>query len=682
MNSYTKLRFSRSGKLLFAQKANVGVFFIWRMDKGGARQPLEISYGTGDNNSPTVKFADVSGDEWLVTIIDAEETSPVNLWNLRTGSKKPLTLSPLSTSIDVAKARQSDEHLLRQLLIAQASLDPKGERLITTNMDNEVHVWDLRNVNEKSRPIVLPCDSYATSIGFLEDRLYVGTLAGPILEWTLSSSNPLKTRRAFNGHELIVSKLATVPGTGLMISAAIEGADVYNAPEIDRPEIRIWRPLENGTGMIPIRLRGHTARPYGAMFSSDGRWLLTVGVTGFIRFDNRAVLWDFSNPYRPRAARVIDEHKTGVIVSAIGNNRAFTVGGVRDLFESTYESDVFMWALSNPKAAPVVLKHSAAVEFLSPSSNDNWLVTYSDGEEAWLWDLRKAEPRSVSRDELGGIATSIAIAPGEKHACVGFADGMVRIFDITGDHPRQVGGGREHSDPVTSVEFITEGELISGAGDDLVLRYWKVGELKSVGQVDLGAIGLERPSVRMNLSKHGRWLIIEAESQGKGKRYLYDLQTRPSRLVDLSEYHGDVLFSADDRWLAIVNEDSTVVFDLFGSGRNPTKISEGGFDVDKLNHPAILTSGSHLLITYLKQMTRIRDLNKIVRNSFESLALPGEAMLAATSPDGRYLVTVWEDFSIWPLDFEDLKRRAEQAAGRDLTPNERTLYGLAPAQNN
>lgn len=383
---------------------------------------------------------------------------------------------------------------------------------------------------------------------------------------------------------------------------------------------------------------GHTAGARRAVFSPDGRLLVSVGE------DHQVIVWDFA---RRERLKTFTDHTGPVNAVAFSpDGKWFATGGE--------DQTVIVWDAARLEKAIVLREHHGPVRSLACSTdgrllastsyeppsgftilwdtsrwrkvrelpegisygsylflaNNRWLANSGGG----IWDLNTGQKvRGANPDWYGNWA---AVSPDGARWVNVDAAGQVKFVDLK--RQKSLGIQRVHHDHGRSVAFSTDGHWLATAAERVVL--WDAATMSQIVPLEYEAIVWS-----VAFSPDGRWLV---STHGDGAILVWDVARR-ERVANLREHSGAVravAFSPDGRRLATASEDQSVII----------------WDTERGRREAALT-GHHTRVTAV-----------------------------AFSPDGRWLASADQDGVIirW-----DVARRAPQLTIK--SPESPASYYLA-----
>ena len=204
----------------------------------------------------------------------------------------------------------------------------------------------------------------------------------------------------------------------------------------------------------PTSLEGHTDPVYDAVFTPDGKWVITAS------FDKTLRLWDSQSR---RSVRTMSGH-TGLVLSiAVHPDGSRIASGAMD-------NTIKIWDV--PVNAPVASHagHQGAVRSLAITKDGKWII--SGGTDKTV-RVRAAAGGQAARTLDGHLSPVVGIAARADNLQVATATelGMLRLFTLADGKP--VGGTVvAHAGAITGLVFAPNSSFIFTSGADGLVRKW------------------------------------------------------------------------------------------------------------------------------------------------------------------------------------------------------------------
>jgi len=205
---------------------------------------------------------------------------------------------------------------------------------------------------------------------------------------------------------------------------------------------------------VPMPLVGHSEPVYDAVFTPDGRWVITAS------FDKTLRLWDSRSR---QSVRTMSGHSGLVLSIAVHPDGSRLASGAMD-------NTIKIWDV--PLNAPIASHggHRGAVRSVVLTRDGKW--TISGGSDKTV-QVRSAADGKTARTLDGHLAPVVGIAARVDHLQVATATeaGRLRLFTLADGKP--VGGSvGAHAGPITGLVFAPNSSFIVTSGSDGMVRKW------------------------------------------------------------------------------------------------------------------------------------------------------------------------------------------------------------------
>jgi WD40 repeat protein/DNA-binding SARP family transcriptional activator len=611
-----------------------------------------------------------------------------------------------------------------------ASWSPSGDRILGTGQAGVPTVWDA----DSGQKLVELSGHEAWYANWSPDGTRILTFYSQqqdtAVVWDAASGKVLQTLPSDKG---IVKGAAWSPdGTRIVSSIGMVWDAATGMEPFTLSEGRAWAyspdgsllagALPNGTVRVLSTVTGDemltTSGGHGAglristFWSPSGDRFLTVGA------DDVAKVWN---------AETGEELFTlpGVNVGT-GFHGAWSPDGTLILTAGD-SGEMVVWDSATGKELLAFAAHSAEVAYFEWLPSGDRIITTSADGSAKVWDVSEAlfplgcQP-SCPVSAVGGWYSAATWSPSGEQAARGFVDSSIRVWDVTsGDEVLSIQYEPEVEGFLTggvgSVAWSPEGSRLLTTANDGVARLWDA----TTGEALL------------TLPGHGAEMILSAAWSPDGTRILTYSQDGSAKVWDADTGELHVTFTEHNPFAASWSPDGSLIVtsdefseigsakiwdaasgevlrDLFpkdfrfgvsGAAWAPDGARIVTFSEDKLGRIWDANTGEELLIfaglsgasgaMWSPEGDRflIGGLGGAIK-AFD--ALTGEELVnydigmpaeASWSPDGKHIaVSDWEgNLKILPAwqSLEELIAYAYQCCVfRELTPDERQLFGLPP----
>lgn len=282
-----------------------------------------------------------------------------------------------------------------------------------------------------------------------------------------------------------------------------------------------------------VTLTDHTDVVTSVAFSPDGKWFATGSK------DTSVIIWDAA---RLEKVKVLREHRSEV------NAVTFSPDG-RLLASASYAPDsrTIIWAVGDWEKDRELAKGIGYGNLLfSPDSK--WLMNSNDGLS---WNLTAGQQAQMPDESMNWQALS----PDAKLMVSVDPDGYVYFRETnqswqTAQHTF-LGKYRGHQDNGRAVAFSPDGHLVATGSDDIVL--WDAMTRTKLTHLKYTAVVWS-----VEFSPDGRWLV---STHGDGAILVWDVAER-QLAANLNGHSGPVravTYSPDGKHIASASEDQTVI---------------------------------------------------------------------------------------------------------------------------
>jgi len=647
----TQLQFTKTDKLVSAGMD--GLICVWPMKR---RSPADSVILRGHSDEVQTIAVDSTG-RWLVTAgndgvvaeWDLEDAVPqkslrrlyshrslVNSvaisedgWMASAGDDRKVILSKLANKpVNQRIELVGHEDTILRVAFSHPHSDKSVRWLATASADKTVRLWDLATILSPQQPqpyrIFRTHEGWVRNLAFTADNQWLLTASADktVRCWTMDFGKELFVLR---GHQGEIRSMATSTVQKKWLATGADDAGV-----------RIWDLSTSNPLRARETLAGHTDSVLTTGIDPSGRWALTGGAKGGAR------LWDLNAAERSTAFQELAANKGWVTTLAIGPTWLVTASDADT-------ANAILWKLGRSlteTAKPMCLVgHKEGVHAVALGQRQ--LITGSDDGTARVWHLDASAPSEMpivlSRamfPEFGhkDWVRAVAMSPSEDWVLTGSHDSTACLWRVVGKSARPVHLLNGHTGPITTAAFISNDKVVT-AGADGAARIWYFTEQSKTLLHILNAHA--KPVTAVAATTDGHWLVTASDDM---TAKLWNLRSdRPDR--DHRELKGhahrvtDAAISPNNRWLV-------------------TGCCDG--------------------------IARLWDLT-MANPASSAQALKGhKSFILSVDVSDTTVITGSADRTaqLWDLQTDKLIERANAAAGRTLTADERQRFDVTNTHGN
>lgn len=577
-------------------------------------------------------------------------TSGLRQGSTLTGLFKVLAGHRLARSANVGEALldevlQTEYLKLRQLIfisttdsaITGLAFSPDGKRMVSSNMDGTLRLWDT----SKGQPFGQPIASHSNSVFSVafspnSKRIVSGNMDATLRLWDARTGEPIG--QPLTGHTDWVYSVAFSPDGKRIVSGSKDNT------------LRLW---DADTGQpIGQPLAGHRSTIHSVIFSPDGKHIASGSR------DNTLRLWD-ANTGKPRGQPLVGHEST--VYSVI-----FSPDGKR-IISGSADNTLRIWNIDNGQSIGRPLAgHLGPVKCIAFDPDGKLIVSGSEDNTLRLWDADTAQP--IDRPMAGhlGSINSVLFSPNDKYIVSASEDKTLRLWEAETNQSisRPLAG---HRSTVYSVIFSPDGKRIAPGSGDSTLQQWDATTGDTFGSP---LVGHSNTVESVAFSPDGKHLVSGSRDN---TLQLWDTTTGQPigpPLTGHSSTVDSVAFSPDGKRLISGSWDKTLRLWDAKTGQ-------------PIGQPIIGHSGSTNSVAFSPDSKRIvsgswdNTLGLWDANSRQPIGQPliGHTSTVSSvsfSPDGKMIVSGSGDNTLRLWDSEN-----GQLIGRPLTGHSGPVYSVA-----
>ena len=383
--------------------------------------------------------------------------------------------------------------------------------------------------------------------------------------------------------------------------------------------------------------RGHTSAVANSTISVDGHHALTVSSDGTVR------LWDISSG---------DEVQQFTGHNGVVSGAVFLPDGQHIM---TYGADgtVREWLISTGQEVRQIPKHQGIVLSLAVSHDGRFILTSdqildltSDNSgSAYLWD---ADTYELIREFNGHSASinDVKFSPNDEFILTGSWDNTARLWDVaTGELVQQFEG---HGGCFCKVQFTSDGNTFLSASPDSTMRLWDIASGEELNRF-IGHVGVVRDAI---FSSDGRTII----SAGADKTVrLWNVESGQ----EIRQFRGhtaivsSVSITPNDEFILSTSGDNTARIWTIGTDIEPRIYRNPNATTDYTNRVLMAkqtANGDQLVVANANGTIQVWDVatKKIIHELNDSLiksadiAISPDESMALTAGGSDGIVRLWD----------------------------------------
>ena len=497
--SVDALAFAPNGLLALTLDNNA----IALLDVTDSASPAVLSTLPGYATAPLNPAMALSPDSHVLATGGPNDT--VRLWDI-TSPAHPIVLATMAGPSPAADA---------------LAFSPDGHLLVGgAFLNSTVRLWDVTDPRHPlSRPGLSSTAMDGSALAFSPTADTLAVAAGDTVQvWNLA--NPVNPSQiaTLTGHSNTVNTVAFSPGGQTLATGS------------DDQTLCLWNVTDAGRSEPLTEIRANAQAP--AVFSPNGRFMIT---------GNPSVLWDVSNPVRPKEMAPIP---AGLIADA--QRVAFSPDG-RLVGTQTTDGLITLWDLADPRHPEPIRRLNAQPGAIAFTGSD--ILADAAESTVFRWNISvRANPRALSSLHVSSALSQPATFAGSG-VLLSLADpAATRVITSLAEHHRGATLLAASPDGRTLAMAEPQKNVLAGQ----IVTLWNVSQTPAV---QLATLSVASSLSQAAFSADGKVLAF-ADPQGMS---LWDISTltHPALITTLTNGNGfgTAAFSPAGNLLATTSSD-------------------------------------------------------------------------------------------------------------------------------
>ena len=273
------------------------------------------------------------------------------------------------------------------------TISPDGKRLLSSNADNKIKLWDF-STGKEIRTLIeasIPINYFAITPDWR--AIVTGGADNTIDVWDFATGKKIRTLK---GHSSYLNYVVMTPDGKKLASASADNT------------IKIW---DFSTGKELLTLKGHSSYVNYLVVTPDGKKLASASA------DNTIKIWDFSTG---KELLTLSGHSGSV------NTLALRTDG-KKLVSASADGIIKIWDFSTGKELLTLTGHASAVKPLAITPDGKKLVSASADGIIKIWDFSTGKEIQTLNAHSSSV-NSLVITPDGKKLVSASADGIIKVW--------------------------------------------------------------------------------------------------------------------------------------------------------------------------------------------------------------------------------------------------------------